>query len=92
MPPPATQHKPLPYGQISIASIASVAFPSGEGGPWDTVDEEVREVAIRLVVENNIYPNLKTIKYNISIIAIFLPTQCHYPYSFIPALLIRQLR
>ena len=33
-------------------------------------------------------PNLKIIKCNISIIAIFLPTLSRYPYSYIPALLI----
>ena len=49
-------------------------------------DEESRKVAIRLVVQNNINPNLKITNCKITIIAIFIPTQCHYPYSFIPHL------
>ena len=32
----------------------SVAFSSGEGGPWDTVDEESREAAVRIVAESSI--------------------------------------
>ena len=75
---------------VRIQSVA-VAFSSGEGGPF-MGDEESRKVAIRLVVQNNINPNLKITNCNITIIAIFIPTQCHYPYSFIPHLLIRQLR
>ena len=71
------------------SSVAD-AFSSGEGGPF-MGDEESRKVAIRLVVQYNINPNLKITNCNITIIAIFIPTLCHYPYSFIPHLLIHRV-
>ena len=86
---PATEH---PFSRVCakkyITTITKHSLPQRGRGTVEHGGGGEPESGSKVSATELHNPNFKIIKCNISIIAIFLPTLSHYPYSYIPALLI----